>query len=155
MQYMTIDSGALTSFPLSCQIKKMTTASTRIAVQCEWIKMIPIIYVRPAKNIIQFLACHRIVVIGLCVWEMNKVENRCPKPLTQFPHSNPSTAAGPCHKQEIHGCRPSLSSRFLQFSRHWFAVSVYSVLCDFITWAYSCDYNIQNSSIGDLCAAFL
>ena len=31
---------APTSFPLDCQIKKMTTANTIVAVQCEWTKII-------------------------------------------------------------------------------------------------------------------
>ena len=35
MQYLTIKSGALTSFPLDCQIKQMATANTAKAVWCE------------------------------------------------------------------------------------------------------------------------
>ena len=42
MQHLTIQLGALISFPLDCQIKKITTADTRIDVWCEWIKIIPI-----------------------------------------------------------------------------------------------------------------
>ena len=32
-------------------VKKMTTANTRIAAWCEWIKIIPIFFIRSAKNI--------------------------------------------------------------------------------------------------------
>ena len=48
----------------------MTTANTIIAIQCAWIIIIPIFFVRSAKNVIHFLVCGRTWMISLCVpWD--------------------------------------------------------------------------------------
>ena len=45
--------------------KKMTTANTTVAVQCEWLNIIAIFFVRLTK--IYILVCYRILVISLRV----------------------------------------------------------------------------------------
>ena len=53
-------------------------ANTIIAFWCEWIKIIPILFVRLAKNVICLLVCRRILVVSLRVcYKMKKVENCC------------------------------------------------------------------------------
>lgn len=50
--------------------EEMTTANTTIAIQCEWISVIPICFVKFAKNMIHFLLCHRILEASLRVpWD--------------------------------------------------------------------------------------
>ena len=50
-------------FSIILSNKRMTLANTTIAIQCEWIKIIPVFFVRSAKNIFW---CHRILVSSLC-----------------------------------------------------------------------------------------
>lgn len=53
----------------------MMTANTPIAVQCEWIKIAPILIVFSKKYI--FLVCRRILVIVYVCHEMRRAANRC------------------------------------------------------------------------------
>ena len=62
-------SGALTFYPLDCQIKKMTTVNTTVAAWCQCIKIISI-FCQITKNI--FLVCCRILGVSLDVpWDAN------------------------------------------------------------------------------------
>ena len=65
-------------FSLILSNKKMTTASTAIAVSYKYIKIIPF-FVRSAKNIIYFLACCRVFTNEFMWHGMKKVEICCYK----------------------------------------------------------------------------
>ena len=62
-------------FSLRVSDKKMTTANTRRAIQCEWIKIMPIFCQISKKSI--FFVCCRMLVISLQVPWGENVENLC------------------------------------------------------------------------------
>ena len=59
MQNLAVQSEALTSFPLDCQTKKMTTANTTIATWYERIEIIPT-FCQLGKNNIIFAGPHNL-----------------------------------------------------------------------------------------------
>ena len=75
MQYLTTQSGAPTSFPSDCQIKKMTIANT-IAIQCEWIKIITLFFDQISKKYMFWCTVEFQYLVYVC-HEMKKVEDHC------------------------------------------------------------------------------